>query len=233
MWWGYRQVNGGMAVPPWLEKSNPIWLVVAPYLWPGTVGFADQAAFLAANLLGAASLAALAATQLRKVAIQQGGLPGSRSAQPARGRCLDILVERLPGPSLDRNPVLWRMASPSALALGANRVVDLRDHDHRAKRDIDWHCSGRGCWPPPGRLGRQRLSGGHRAPSSERLGSDGPAEERVRGSLDVLLATPLSTRSIVWGKWWGTFRAVPLLAICPGAVAAVLAQESPAGKGRS
>jgi hypothetical protein len=27
------------------------------------------------------------------------------------------------------------------------------------------------------------------------------AEERQRGSLDVLLATPLSTRSIVLGKW--------------------------------
>ena len=52
------------------------------------------------------------------------------------------------------------------------------------------------------------------------------AEERVRGNLDVLLATPLSTRSIVWGKWWGTFRAVPLLAIAPGAVAATLARES-------
>jgi ABC-type Na+ efflux pump permease subunit len=42
------------------------------------------------------------------------------------------------------------------------------------------------------------------------------AEERVHGSLDVLLTTPLSTRSIVWGKWWGTFRAVPMLAIPPG-----------------
>ena len=38
------------------------------------------------------------------------------------------------------------------------------------------------------------------------------AEERVRGSLDVLMATPLSTRSIVWGKWRGTFRlVVPVL----------------------
>jgi ABC-type Na+ efflux pump permease subunit len=52
------------------------------------------------------------------------------------------------------------------------------------------------------------------------------AEERVRGNLDILLTTPLSTRSIVWGKWWGTFRAVPLLAIGPGAVAAALARES-------
>ena len=52
------------------------------------------------------------------------------------------------------------------------------------------------------------------------------AEERVRGNLDVLLATPLSTRSIVWGKWLGTFRTVPLLAIGPAAVAAAMARES-------
>ena len=34
------------------------------------------------------------------------------------------------------------------------------------------------------------------------------AEERVRGSLDVLLSTPMSTRSILAGKWWGSFRRV-------------------------
>jgi ABC-type transport system involved in multi-copper enzyme maturation permease subunit len=34
------------------------------------------------------------------------------------------------------------------------------------------------------------------------------AEERVRGSLDVLLSTPMSTRSILAGKWWGTFRQI-------------------------
>src|SRR5262249_30885803 len=35
-----------------------------------------------------------------------------------------------------------------------------------------------------------------------------------------------STRSIVWGKWWGTYRTVPLLAICPGLVAAAIVQRS-------
>ena len=34
------------------------------------------------------------------------------------------------------------------------------------------------------------------------------AEERVRGSLDILLSTPMSTRSILAGKWWGTFRQI-------------------------
>jgi ABC-type transport system involved in multi-copper enzyme maturation permease subunit len=47
------------------------------------------------------------------------------------------------------------------------------------------------------------------------------AEERVRGSLDVLLSTSLSTRSIVWGKWWGAFRAIPFLAVLPGLMVAV------------
>ena len=32
------------------------------------------------------------------------------------------------------------------------------------------------------------------------------AEERQRGSLDILAATALSTRAIVIGKWLGTFR---------------------------
>jgi ABC-type Na+ efflux pump permease subunit len=45
------------------------------------------------------------------------------------------------------------------------------------------------------------------------------SEERQRGSLDVLLATPLSTRSIVLGKWLGAFRLVPLLVICPTLIA--------------
>jgi ABC-type transport system involved in multi-copper enzyme maturation permease subunit len=41
------------------------------------------------------------------------------------------------------------------------------------------------------------------------------AEERSHGSLDILLATPLSTREIVLGKWWGAFRVVPWLAVLP------------------
>jgi ABC-type transport system involved in multi-copper enzyme maturation permease subunit len=41
------------------------------------------------------------------------------------------------------------------------------------------------------------------------------AEERQRGGLDVLMSTPLPTRSIVWGKWWGVFRLTPRLLILP------------------
>ena len=42
------------------------------------------------------------------------------------------------------------------------------------------------------------------------------AEERQRGSLDILAATALSTRAIVIGKWLGTFRLVLLIDHRPG-----------------
>jgi hypothetical protein len=44
-------------------------------------------------------------------------------------------------------------------------------------------------------------------------------EVQKPGALEVLLATPLSTRAIVWGKWWTTFRTVPVLSILPLLVA--------------
>ncbi len=57
------------------------------------------------------------------------------------------------------------------------------------------------------------------------------SEERVRGSLDVLLATPLSTRSIVWGKWWGAFRRAPWLAFWPALIAYATLPSNPSPRG--
>src|SRR5262249_31091197 len=53
------------------------------------------------------------------------------------------------------------------------------------------------------------------------------AEERTRGSLDVLLTTPFPTYKIVWGKWWGTYRTIPLLAILPTATVWILSIGRP------
>ena len=36
-----------------------------------------------------------------------------------------------------------------------------------------------------------------------------------------MLATPLTTWSIVWGKWWGAYKWVPVLAAWPALVAAI------------
>jgi hypothetical protein len=53
------------------------------------------------------------------------------------------------------------------------------------------------------------------------------AEERARGSLDVLMTTPLTTAQVLWGKWWGSFRDVPSLCFFP--VLAVLPEASSRG----
>ena len=49
------------------------------------------------------------------------------------------------------------------------------------------------------------------------------SEERQRGSLDVLMTTPLSTRSIVLAKWLSVFRPVPWLALGPALLGLALA----------
>ncbi|WP_422926889.1 ABC transporter permease subunit [Singulisphaera sp. PoT] len=53
------------------------------------------------------------------------------------------------------------------------------------------------------------------------------AEERVRGSLDILLSTPLSTRSILLGKWRGAYRIVPWLTVFPMASAIAMVCLTP------
>jgi hypothetical protein len=40
-------------------------------------------------------------------------------------------------------------------------------------------------------------------------------EERVRGSLDILMSTPLSTHHIVLGKWWATYRRTLPMIVLP------------------
>jgi hypothetical protein len=55
------------------------------------------------------------------------------------------------------------------------------------------------------------------------------SEELRRGSLDVRLSTPLSTGSIVRGKWLATFRYLPLLAIGPALVCGAFARDDLSG----
>ena len=53
-------------------------------------------------------------------------------------------------------------------------------------------------------------------------------EERGRGSLDMLLVTPVATRSIVLAKWWGAFRELPRILALPVGVAAMTAWQNDA-----
>ena len=53
------------------------------------------------------------------------------------------------------------------------------------------------------------------------------AEERSRGSLDILLTTPISSSSIVLAKWWGVYRQIPQIVALPAIAAAALAWRAP------
>ena len=136
--------------------------------------------------------------------------PGSPAASAARRRFSRHFPTlswwpALPGPSLDGNPVLWRewhRSRPSRLlrvvwilytALGIlwivlsfNVVINSPGNQEMIAIMSMFQVS----------LGLLLLS----VSAATSL-----AEERVRGSLDVLLCTPLSTRSILVGKWWGSF----------------------------
>jgi ABC-type transport system involved in multi-copper enzyme maturation permease subunit len=240
IWQGAARTYGFDRPPEWFYKTNPFVLVYAPYSWPGHVGPLDVALFaIAAVTISAGSIAATIARLRRFV------LPAEAGKRGRMGRALALRLptlrkgiatirgwlERLPGPSLDGNPVLWRewhRNRPSRMArilwglywLGAIASTGIGIHDAIAY----------GMNTPAGgftlmtslvlqsSFGLMLLSA--QAPTS--LG-----EERVRGSLDVVMATPLSTRAIVWGKWLGAYRVALWLAILPGVAAVIMAYATP------
>ncbi len=220
----YMTIRGPRAGPmagnpwmDWLEWTNPFSLAFAPYSTPGRVGVAHYLGFLVGSLLLSAGLAGLATARVRHVALSQAGRPVSeRRRWLPRLRGLPSLPQ-LPGPGLERNPVAWRewhRMRPSRMmrvawglyaALGLLWVVlavAARSHGPFGAEGVGLMNMLQVM------IGLLLLSVG---------ASTSLAEERVRGSLDVLLSTPISTRTILAGKWWGGFRRVLNVVIWPAA----------------
>jgi ABC-type transport system involved in multi-copper enzyme maturation permease subunit len=198
-------------------------------MWPGWVGAADVAVFLGVCLGATVVLSVYSVLRLRAESAGR-----SRRGWWGVFGFLAGLSRRLPGPrwsgpSLDGNPVLWRewhRNRPSrtirvvwtlyALAVLAGSAFGLYEivsgATLRAGNTLALF-NGFAVW-----FGLLILS--VTAPTA--LG-----EERTRGSLDVLMSTPLSTRSIVLAKWWGAFRSVPWIAALPALGALFLALAAP------
>jgi ABC-type transport system involved in multi-copper enzyme maturation permease subunit len=204
-----------MALHDLAEWSNPYYLAFAPYNAPGRVGAASYVGFLAGCLACSAALVGLATARIRRVAMSQAGRPAAGARRwPSRPRW-----PRLPGPSLDANPAAWRewrrrrpswmmrvawglyaavgagcvylVAQPSALSTAGDGIGALNMFLVT--------------------LGLLLLSVG---------AATSLAEDRARGTLDVLLSTPLPSRSILAAKWWGGFRRAPAVVVWPALVAA-------------
>ncbi|MGO9465290.1 MAG: ABC transporter permease subunit [Isosphaeraceae bacterium] len=226
IWYGLSL--GGVLSPPghWLLVANPFYLAFVPYGAPDQTGVGDYLGFFSAVLAVSVVSILVAVWRMRPVACRIEG----KTQRGARFGVLGRLSRALPGPSLDGNPVLWRewhRLRPSAwmIALGVfiwtTTTVGCVMGAYSA-----WRHGIRLAVPPGARMmgvfacmililfGLLMLAVA--APTSM-------SEERQRGSLDVLVATPLSTTAILLAKWRATFRLAPFLALGPGLLGLALA----------
>lgn len=211
---------GPVSLPPWLsvilDDINPYVMAFSPYLRGGAFVLDQQIYFFVVCLGLSATLLVVAIVRVRAATLGQWGQPD----KPLRDRPAPRDARRWLWPRLDPNPVLWR-----------------EWHRRRPSRWI------RGVWLAYAILamGSSLAALAMSGPAGETLPGwvsgvqvlvglllsgvtsvTSLAEERLCGSLDVLLTTPLSTGQIVLGKWLASFRTVLLLAILPTSVAAML-----------
>jgi ABC-type transport system involved in multi-copper enzyme maturation permease subunit len=219
-----------------MDMANPFFAAFAPDvsapIWP--LGLREQVAFFLGALLIAIGFVSVATDRLRPVVLAQVSRPVKRERPDAPARLLDYL----PGPSLDGNAVLWRewhRKRPSrwtgrfwtvyAVVSTVASVYVLGGYylwpgDSRSYHGIPAVAAHVNAWQVA--IGLLLLS----VSAATTL-----AEERDRGSLELIMTTPLTAREIVWGKWWGTIAMVPRLAILPIWVASGTAMVSGGGDG--
>ena len=186
-------LGGLYGLSPWIPPRtfDPFSLAFAPYVWPGSVGWGDYLRFLGVTLSLSAALTTLAVLRLRAVCTRER----------ARTRGLRLFrswprLPRLPGPTLDFNPVLWRewhRNRPSRWA----RAVGLLFFGLAATFSAAAVVSGSGEMSAIG----QRVSGLHRPALPERDGGDlagrgAGAREPRRAHGDPALHPPDRARQV-------------------------------------
>lgn len=211
--------------PEWALLINPYWMAFLPYLRPGASWLDAQAAYLGTALVLSAALIGAAVWRVRAVAVRQRGR--QQRKKPRGLRLWPWLLWRLPGPSLNGNPVLWREWHRRRLSFWSGLAWTLY-----GGLAFLFTLLALGEWLISPRLHRGILEmvNGFQVSIGLLLLSitsvTSLAEERDRGSLDVLLTTPLSALQILQGKWWGAYRTVFLLVLMPGLIAFSLANPS-------
>jgi ABC-type transport system involved in multi-copper enzyme maturation permease subunit len=216
--------------PParWSLLANPYYVAFAPYSAPGRVDLWDYLGFFAATLGASVVLVVLAVWRMRPVARRgtDEGRKGPRLGWVGR------LSRWLPGPALDGNPVLWREWHRSRPSRWTTILIVLLGGSTGAACAVGAVTAlVQGLPVRPGAAPVGLIVGGYGAILQLIFGllmlsaaaPTSMAEERQRGSLDLLAATTLSTPTIVLGKWLAMLRQVALLAIGPGLLGLALA----------
>jgi hypothetical protein len=207
----------GHFIPLWLSRSsrdvNPYYIVREPtsIAWPYAPH--EPWVFFAVSIALALALALVASCRLRPSAL------AGTQASSSRG-WFARLMRSSPFVSLDAYPVFWRecrLQQPSRWIGLLWRLYVLGAAFFSAL--AVWECATKG----PRLTGWASLFNGFQAAVGLLLLSvivpAALAEDRARGSLEVLLSTPIPTRSIVLSKWCAYYRAVPAMAILPTIVA--------------
>ena len=207
----------------WLSWSNPYFLAFAPYRTPPPVDSTAYLRFLAACLALSAVMVILAMARVRRVALG----PAGRSSAGWRRRLARVASRAwLPGPSLDRNPVAWRewhRSRPSRMMRVAWGIYGAMGLLWIALAALG---SWRGSMQVATTVGIMNMIQVTIGLLLVSVGASASlSEERARGSLDVLLSTAMTTRSVLAGKWWGGFRRSLGVAIWPAATTAILAYD--------
>jgi ABC-type transport system involved in multi-copper enzyme maturation permease subunit len=225
--WGLLAETGIIpGAPSWFVAINPFVLAWAPYAWPTYLTMGQFAGVLGGTLALSSFLVVYAIFRLRSDLAKRSVRTTRLGSWVAKAHAR--LTAWRPGPSLDKDPVLWRewrRGRPSRLArvvwvlyitlavAGTGwGIIEVSENHDRGAQFLEFV------------NGFQAMFGllllSLAAPTVL-------AEERVRGSLDVLLATPLSTDRIVLSKWWGIYRVVPALALLPAIGAVYIAATEP------
>jgi ABC-type transport system involved in multi-copper enzyme maturation permease subunit len=225
IWAGMARSKVVSGPPDWLLKLNPFVLAYAPYVWPGYVDGKDVFFFAA----GAVCISIGLIVFMIRVVRRDLPVPG-RESERLRA-CRDWTKSHLfswwPSPSLDGNPVLWREWHRNRPTRMARMVRNLFLVGTIAGTAI-------------GVVGIMRTAEGPQLLEEISflsvtfglliLSATAPTtltEERVRGSLDVLLTTPLPTHAIVLGKWWATYRRILPLVLVPAVAGLFVAVATP------
>ena len=201
VWWILQQLGVPMGPPEWFMNINPFVLAWAPYDGRNQVGIEFYVVTLCATLVLSAGLIAFAVFRLRADSKSE---TRTRRTRPASwiSRALAWVNARRFSPSLDHDPVLWRECQrgrPTRLAMiiwGCYFALALAGTAWSifmltCVEDVDYDSIGvlSGIQVTLGLLLVSIM-----APTAL-------AEERSRGSLDVLMTTPLTTDQIVLAKW--------------------------------
>lgn len=212
-----------------LRRADPFWIAIDSYGVTAT----SQADLIGRSALffGIASLLSIVFTVLAIRSLRPAMIRmANRKARPIVETRAALRFRRdvpwWPSPSLDANPVLWRewhRSRPTRMmrivwglylgTTGAASVLVIVGMFVLPRRTI------------PNELASLLIA--FEAAFGFLLMSvtsaTSLAEERARGSLDVLMTTPLPSRSIVWGKWRGTFRLTLVVLFWPILIAYAMA----------